>query len=82
MRRFDLNDVGMGALGHEHLDVRRNNLIKRADQIPGWDRFPAGGPDGSAPALNVMGRCEVARSAACLVAMVLAKHEGYTSGLI
>src|SRR5262245_9312405 len=44
--------------------------------------FQAGGPDGSALALNVIGRCEAARTAACLAAMVLAKHEGYTSGLI
>src|SRR5215510_4316399 len=44
--------------------------------------FQAGGPDGSALANNVMGRCEAARTAACSASMVFAKHEGYTSGLI
>src|SRR5512138_327779 len=44
--------------------------------------FQAGGPDGSALANNVMGRCEAARTAACSDSRVFAKHEGYTSGLI
>jgi hypothetical protein len=33
VRRFDLYDVGIGALGHEHLDVRRNDLIERLRRI-------------------------------------------------
>src|ERR1700752_4095340 len=44
--------------------------------------FQAGGPDGCARILSAIGRCEAARIAASLAAIVFAKHEGYTSCLI
>lgn len=43
VRRPDLNDLGIGAFGHEELDVRGNDLITRADQVPGGDLFPGRG---------------------------------------
>ena len=36
-----MDDLGIGALRHKDLRIGRNDLVKRADQIPGRYRFPS-----------------------------------------